>query len=109
MNTKNMTDIVESTMRRIGVVAEYPGKRSKMLPYITKVRTSLMMTKTRFEGWSLLNVLDARPPSTIDSTCTYMYVRVYRCTTVHVRRARRPSHSRTPRAYCIAATVHVDI
>ena len=61
MDTKNMTDIVESTMKRIGVVAEYSGKRSEMFPYINKVRTSLMMTKCRFEGWSLLNVLDGRP------------------------------------------------
>ena len=55
---KNVNDIVEKTMKRIGVVAEYSGKRSEMFPYMNKVRTSLMMTKTRFDGWSLLNVLD---------------------------------------------------
>ena len=58
---KDMNDIVESTMKRIGIVAEYSGKRSEMFPYMNKVRTSLMMTKSRFEGWSLLRVLLGRP------------------------------------------------
>ena len=57
---KDMNNIVESTMKRIGIVAEYSGKRSEMFPYMNKLRTSLMMTRTRWDGWSLLSVLDAR-------------------------------------------------
>ena len=54
---KDMNNIVESTMKRIGIVAEYSGKRSEMFPYMNKLRTSLMMTRTRWDGWSLLRVL----------------------------------------------------